>query len=146
MTILRRGAMTLGALALGVLPLTLASPAFADTHTATLTVGPVVVPGIPVQVCIDSTCAPSVPTLSTTLTAEATVDATVAPVNLTPALCPAGEVGAAIEVSSATTVSVTIKVTATGPGLDGQQHTTVVGPETVSVGPAGVVLSACATV
>jgi len=143
MTTLRRGAMMLGALALGVLPLTLASPAFADSHTVGLTVGPVVLPGVPVQVCVDSTCAPSTPMLSATLSAQATVDTTVSPVSLTPALCPAGELGAAIRVSSATTASATVEATVTGTGLDGKQVSVTVGPKTVSVGPAGVLVSAC---
>jgi hypothetical protein len=146
MTAVRRGAKLFGAVALGVLPLAFASPAFADTHTATLSVGPVVLPGLPAQVCIDATCTPSTALLNVGLTAQATTDVTVAPVTLTATSCPVGQLGAAIKVTSATTVSATVTATATGLGLDGQLHTVVVGPETVSVGPVGVTVSACATV
>lgn len=145
MNIQRRGARMFGALALGVLPLALATPASAAGHTATLTVGPVVLPAVPVEVCLDSTCTPSTPLLNVTLKAEATTDVDIEPVLLDETACPAGQVGAAIKVTSDTAAGASIKVTATGTGVDGQPKTIVVGPKTVTVDVPGVVASACTT-
>ncbi|MFF3249083.1 hypothetical protein ACFYWY_36375 [Streptomyces sp. NPDC002870] len=141
----RRGARMLGVIALGVLPLALATPASAAPHTATLTVGPVGLPAVPVQVCIDSTCTPSTPMLNVTLKAEATTADSVQPVVLTQLACPAGQLGAALTITSDTAAGASIKVTATGTGTDGQQKTIVVGPETVTVDVPGVAVSACTT-
>jgi hypothetical protein len=142
---LKRGATVLGALVLGVLPLTLASPAFADSHTATLTVGPVVLPAAPVEVCLDTTCTSTESLLNVTLKAEATTTSSVQPVVLTRTDCPAGTLGAGINLSSSVAASATVKVTATGTGTDGTVKTVVVGPQTVTVDQPGLVASACTT-
>ncbi|WKX72266.1 hypothetical protein [Streptomyces sp. XD-27] len=146
MNIKRRGARLFGAIALGVVPLALATPASAASHTATLTVGPVILPSVPVQVCLDSTCTPSTPLVNVTLKAEATTDTAVVLPTLTKSQCPSGQLGAALTITSTDAqATASVKVTATGLGTDGQQKTVVVGPKTVSVGAPGVVASACTT-
>ena len=147
MKIQRRGAMMLGAIALGVLPLTLASPAFAATHTASLTVGPVALPSVPVNLCVDGTCTPTTALVNETLKVDVTTDASVSPVSIVPALCPAGELGLAVKVSATSaSASATITASLSGTALNGQAEQFVVGPETVNLTTGGVVVSACATV
>ncbi|MGP3969653.1 hypothetical protein [Streptomyces sp. 6N223] len=143
MRIQRRGATILGALALGVLPLTFASQAqAAEPHTVSLTVGPVVLPGVPIEVCIDTTCTPTSPLLDVTATAEVTTEATTG-LTLTPASCPDGSLGVAIRASSGTAADATVELTVTGTALDGERKELTVGPENIGVDAPGVVISVC---
>lgn len=88
--------------------LALAGPAFADP-TITLTVGPVVIPDVPVEICITDTdlpepideCVTTPPGESVTLTVVVTVqtpEPVVVPPAVTPIACPAGTEGVAVRV------------------------------------------------
>jgi hypothetical protein len=144
MRIQRRGTAILGALALGVLPLTFASQAqAAEPHTISLTVGPLVLPAVPLEVCIDNACTPtSSPLLDVTATAEVTTDATTG-VTLTPASCPDGELGVALRASSDTAADVTFALTLTGTALDGERRELTLGPENIGVDVPGAVIAVC---
>jgi hypothetical protein len=141
----RNGLLTVGALAIGVLPLALASPAVADPHTATLTVGPVILPSVPVELCVDGDCTPESPMANATLTVEATTDGDVQPVVAEVSACPDGELGLAIRATTATAASATLTVTVNGTGVDGESRTIVVGPRDVTLDPPGAVASLCTT-
>ncbi|MBW3645794.1 MAG: hypothetical protein KY441_09845, partial [Actinobacteria bacterium] len=92
----RPATAALGALLLAV---ALTGSALADT-TVTATVGPVVVPGVPVEICVEQTDAPEAvgdcvetpEALTVALTVSATVDTPepeVVPPTITPIECPA---------------------------------------------------------
>jgi hypothetical protein len=105
----RRGALLLGSL-LGAIALT--GSALADT-TITLTAGPVTVPGVPVEVCVNQTdtpeptneCVTTPEALTVALTVVAHVDTPepeVVPPTITPIECPAGTDGVALRVDTGT--------------------------------------------
>lgn len=105
MTLSRRFALTAVSL---VSILALAGPALADT-TVTLTVGPVPIPEVPVEVCITQTdlpdpineCVTTPPADTLTLTVVVTVETpepVLVPPAVTPIACPAGTEGVAVQV------------------------------------------------
>jgi hypothetical protein len=118
-----------------------ATPAFADSHTVTLSVGPVSLPGLPVSACIDGTCVSTPVLTSVGVSVTATTDTSVAP-TLAAVSCPNGGLGVAVVVTTATSVSVTISALVTGTSPDGPVSVPV-GPETVTVSTPGVIVSAC---
>ncbi|WP_055495668.1 hypothetical protein [Streptomyces sp. TP-A0356] len=138
-------AMTTAAVALGALPFTAPTPAFAASHSVSLTVGPVPVPHVPLSACIDTTCVSTPPLNSVTLSTTATVNGPALPI-LTPAPCPNGGRGAAIRISSLTPTTVTISGSVSGTSSSGQVNIPL-GPvtETITPGTPGVLVSACTT-
>lgn len=118
-----RGRRSLRALAL--VPLTagvlaLGAPAGAAPTTVSATVGPVAIPGVPVNVCVDNgalTCTPTPVSTSVSLTASATVDpAAVTPPTVVPGACSNGQ-GVALVVttgSAGTLISGAVTVTVNG--------------------------------
>jgi len=125
-------------------PLAWASPALAEPHTVTVTVGPVSAPGVPVSACVDSTCASTPAVTELALTASVTADAAASSVLLEPVACPTGSDGAAVRVSTSTTVTVRVSATLSGTGPEGPVLVTV-GPKThtLSASTPGVVVSSC---
>ncbi len=90
--------------------LALAGTALADT-TVTLTVGPVALPNVPVEICVDQTdlpdpldeCVTAPPAQSVSLTVIVHVDTptpVLVPPTITPIPCPAGTQGVAARVST----------------------------------------------
>ena len=141
----RRAVVTAASLALALLPLTWPTPAFADTHSVSLTLGPAPLPQVPVSACIDTTCVSTPALTGAMLTATVTVTGSPLPlVILTPATCPGAGQGIAIEVSSLRPVTVTISGSVAGTTPSGPV-TIPVGPvtETVATGTPGVLVSAC---
>ena len=129
----------------------LAGPASAAT-SITATVGPVLVPGVPVSACIASSSPPvnecvSTPpaqtvTLGVTVTLN-TVSALIGLPTITPVACPAGTSGVALKVnagSDSVTVSGSVTVTVNG------APTTIALDPTVAVAGKTVTLYACAGV
>ncbi|NYI05345.1 hypothetical protein [Allostreptomyces psammosilenae] len=107
--------------------LALASPAAAEPHTATLTVGPVNLPAVvPVEACIDDLCVSTPEATDVTLRVVATTLTEGQPLELTSVPCPSGH-GAAVTVSTSVTATVTIEALVTGNGP--------LGPISVPVGP-----------
>ncbi|WP_035839098.1 hypothetical protein [Kitasatospora azatica] len=140
-----RAALQAAALTLGVLPLVLATPAFADSHSVSLAVGPLPVPHVPVTACIDTTCVTTPPLTSVTLAATATVTSGPLPVVLLlPASCPNGGSGVEISVSSLQPVTVTVSGSLSGTTTSGPISIPL-GPVTQTVGPGtpGLLVSAC---
>lgn len=141
----KRVVMTTAAVALGALPFAAPAPAFADSHSVTLTVGPVPVPNVPLSACIDTTCVSTPPLKTVKLTTTVTVNGGALP-TLTPASCPNGGLGAAIRISSLTPSTVTISGSVSGTSSSGPVNIPL-GPVTGQVGPGtpGVLVSACTT-
>ncbi len=141
----KRMAMTTAAVALGALPLAAPTPAFAASHSVSLTVGPVPVPQVPLSACIDTTCV-STPSLnSVTLTTTATVDGLALPI-LIPVPCPNGGQGVAISVSSLKPTTVTVSGSVSGTSSSGPVNIPL-GPvtERITPGTPGILVSACTT-
>ena len=128
---------------LGALSLT--GPALAAT-TVSATVGPVPVPGVPVEICVVQSdagvneCVTGPGAQTVTLTVAVTVG-NVAPVivppTVTPAQCPAGTEGVALKVNTGTagaTISGVVTVSVNGQAVTIPINETVVGPnQTVTV-------------
>ncbi len=142
-----RAVLTVASLALGALPLALPTPAFADTHSVSLTLGPVPLPQVPISACVDTTCVSTPALTSATLTATASVTGGPLPlVLLTPASCPTGSLGIGVQVSSLKPVTVTVGGSVSGTTTNGPV-TIPLGPvtETIVPGTPGVLVSACTT-
>jgi hypothetical protein len=130
---------------------TLGGEALATT-TISATVGPVVVPAVPVSVCVDqsdlavSECVSTPPAQDVTLTVTVTVgDVTpvLVPPTVTPILCPAGTQGVALQVFS-WTVTATI-AGSVAVSVNGAPTTVPVG-EVVTTPGQTVTIFACAGV
>ncbi|WP_225839632.1 hypothetical protein [Streptomyces sp. NK08204] len=132
-------------IAFGVIPLISASPAFATPISTSLTVGPAVLPQVPVSACIDTTCVATPTLTSVQLTATATVDGSITPVVLTPEVCPNGGLGVAVRVTTTQTLSVTLSADVSGTTPSGSPVDISVGPktETITAGTPGALISAC---
>lgn len=121
----------------------MAGPAVAAPLMVSATVGPVVVPGVPVNICVNDgtlTCTPTLPATSFALTVSATInpDALTAP-TVTPGACSNGQ-GVALVVttgSAGTIISGSVTVTVSG--------TPTVIPLMLPAAPANqtVIISAC---
>lgn len=142
---------------MGILALT--GSALADT-TVTASVGPVTIPGVPVQVCVVQTdVTPPVNECVTTpgaVTVDANVvvhvptpAAAVTPPTITPVQCPAGTEGVALKVNTGgaalTNIGGTVVVNVLVDGVPSQQAISV-GPIAVAGPNQTVTLFACAGV
>lgn len=133
------------------LPLGLASAAavlavtgIAAAATVSLTIGPLPLPDIPVEVCINSTCieTPALESASLNVTAQAA--GLVVPV-IIPGPCPSGQIGSVLTVSSLTPGDVTIGATLSGTLPTGQAFSQAIGPVTLPLGPSNsATVSVCA--
>ncbi len=141
MTRVPRKTVAAAAAALGLAALTTAAPAHADTHTVTLSVGPVSLPLSPVAACLDGTCVTSPALTSVSLSVAATTDTSVTP-SLATVPCPNGALGAAVKVTTATTATVTLSADVTGTSPNGPVDIPL-GPKTITVSTPGVIVSAC---
>lgn len=131
--------------------LALAAPASADT-TIELTVGPVAIPTVPVEVCVNQNdvpvneCVETPPaqTVSLTVIVEVnTPDPVVTPPTVTPIDCPAGTQGVAAQVftgSAEVTIGASVTIVVNG------QPTTIPIDEVVALGGQTVTVFACAGV
>ncbi|MFI6849445.1 hypothetical protein OG535_39205 [Kitasatospora sp. NBC_00085] len=141
-----RAVMAAASLALGVLPLAAwPAPAVAGSHSVSLAIGPVPVPHVSVSACVDATCVSTPALTSVKLVATATVTGGPLPaVVLTPATCPNGGQGVAVQVTSLQPVTVTVSGTVSGTTTSGPVSIPV-GPvtETILPGTPGVLVSAC---
>ncbi len=118
--------------------------ALGTTKTVKATVGPVSVPAVPVQVCVDDTCVTGPAATTVTLTASATaavdVNPTVVPPSITPGTCSAGT-GAVLVVNTGSvgaTVQGLVKLTVNG------TTQTIPISETIATPNKTVTVSACA--
>ncbi|MEU9047586.1 MULTISPECIES: hypothetical protein [unclassified Kitasatospora] len=141
-----RVAVTTASLALAAIPLTAATPAFADSHSVSVSVGPVSLPQVPVTACVDSSCVTTPPLTSASLTATATVTHGPLPmVLLLPTVCPNGGTGLALQVTSLVPVTVTVSGSISGTTTSGTPVSVPLGPvtQTLTPGTPGLVVSAC---
>ncbi|HYX44196.1 MAG TPA: hypothetical protein VE760_04070 [Acidimicrobiales bacterium] len=137
---------TLLAAACSLLSLAVIGPASAvgTSKTVSATVGPVSVPAVPVQICVDTTCAsgPAATTVTLTASAQAALDVnpTVVPPSITPGTCPAGT-GAVLAVNTGSvgaTIQGLVKLTVNG------TTQTIPIAQTIATPNKTVTVSACA--
>lgn len=124
--------------------LAMSGQALAVQKTISARVGPVPLPSVPAQVCIDGDCQNTPNLQSVALEVSATFDADLGtPPTLNPGTCPAGQTGAVLVITTGTT-SATVDgvVTATLP--DGRTMSIPVGPITIGANET-VTISACTT-
>lgn len=121
------------------------APAFALSNTVSVTVGPAPLPNVPVSVCLNATCVTppsySVGLLSVTATADLAIGALP---TITPGICPAGQGGVVLVVTTGTSTTI-VSATVSGTGLDGSPFSLPLGPVTVSPSSKTVTVSACST-
>lgn len=116
----RRSLRALALVPLAAGMLAFGGPAGAAATTVSATAGPVAIPGVPVNVCVDDgtlTCTPTPASTSVSLTASATVDpAAVTPPTVVPGACSNGQ-GVALVVttgSAGTLITGAVTVTVNG--------------------------------
>jgi hypothetical protein len=129
------------------IPLALGSstPAFAATNTVSASAGPVSVPGVPLQVCVNTTCIETTPAAAT-VSLDITATAAIADNQLTAtsSSCPEGQEGVAITVTATLDDTVTIDGEATVTLTTGMTITVPISQsQDISAGPRGVVVSVC---
>jgi hypothetical protein len=128
-----------------VMLIAMSGQAFAVTKTLSASLGPIPLPNVPAQVCIDGTCV-STPALSAvSLKVRATVDVNAGTLpTITPGACPAGQNGLALTISTGS-ASVTVSGLISGTLPTGAPISIPVGP--ISIGPNAetVTISVCTT-
>lgn len=118
----------------------MAGPASAQTNTVSASVGPVPVPNVPVEVCVNDDCQTTPALSAVALRVEATADAGGVAPTITIGECPSGT-GVALVVQSAGDAVVSGEVTGTLP--DGSSFSQPIGP--VAIGEGTTTVSACTT-
>ena len=127
---------------LGMAMFIMGGTAYAEPVTVSASAGPVTVPGVPVEVCVDDDCQ-TTPALNTvSLDVEVTVDAAAALPTITPGECDTGTGVALVVQSGSEDAVVSGEVSGTLP--DGSSFSEAIGP--VTVGQGSTTVSACTTV
>jgi len=112
--------------------------------TVSLTLGPLPLPDIPIEVCVDSNCIESPALESASLAVSAVASGLTVPV-IVPGSCPAAQIGTVLTISSLTPGNVTIGATLSGTLPTGQAFSQAIGPYTVVFGPSNsATVSFCA--
>lgn len=125
-----------------VASLAMTGTAMAQSQTVSGSVGPVPVPNVPVQVCINSTCQQTPVLSSVGLTATAVANANPSLPTVTPGTCASGAGGTLVIAGGSSTTTVSSTVSGTLP--DGSPFSQTIAP--VTVAPNGTTtISACTT-
>ena len=125
-----------------VASLAMTGTALAQAQTVSGSVGPVPVPNVPVQVCVNSTCQQTPALSAVGLSATASADANPTLPTITPGTCASGAGGTLVIKGGSSTATVTGSVTGALP--NGTQFSQPIGP--VTVAPNGTTtISACTT-
>lgn len=129
-----------GAVLMGSLAVT--GTALAQSQTVSGSVGPVPVPNVPVQVCVNSTCQQTPALSSVGLTLTASADANAVLPTITPGTCASGVGGTLVVNGGSSTATVSGSVTGMLP--NGSPFSLPIAP--VTVAPNGATtISACTT-
>ena len=131
--------------AAAVMLIAMSGQALAVTKTLSASLGPIPLPNVPAQVCVDGTCQ-STPALSEVLLdvrVRVDVDAGTLP-TITPGTCPAGQTGLALVITTGTT-GVTVSGSVTGKLPNGAPINIPVGPITVGAMGQTVTIRVCTT-
>ena len=125
-----------------VASLAMTGTALAQTQTVSGSVGPVPVPNVPVQVCVNSTCQQTPALSAVGLNATASAAANPALPTITPGTCASGTGGTLVIRGGSSTATVTGSVTGTLP--NGSPFSAPIPPVTVAPG-GTTTISACTT-
>ncbi len=124
--------------------LAMAGPAAAQPQTVSGSVGPVPVPNVPVQVCVNGTCQQTPALSAVALNVSATADPTVGtPPTITPGPCPGGQLGGVLNVNGGSS-GATLSGTVSGTVPTGSSFSQPIPPLTVAPGGTATI-SACAS-
>ena len=127
---------------LGMVMFLMGGTAYAEPTTVSASAGPVAVPNVPVEVCVDDDCQ-TTPALNTvSLELEVTADAAGALPTVTPGECDTGTGVVLLVQSGSDDAVLSGEVSGTLP--DGSSFSEAIGP--VAVGPGTTTVSACTTV
>jgi hypothetical protein len=118
-------------------------PGPGSTNCVSVTIGPVPVPNVPVEVCINNSCT-STPVLTTLeLKVTACAETTVGIPTVTTSHCPRSAVGGGVTITTGGT-NATVTVTVSGKLPDGTPYSQTIGPTTV-LPLSTVAVTACAS-
>lgn len=133
--------------AAAVMLIAMSGQALAVTKTVSASVGPVPLPNVPAQVCVDNVCqsTPALTAVSLKVSAKVEVaDLVGALPTITPGTCPQGQTGVALAIKTGTT-SVTVTGLVMGSLPNGAPINIPVGPITVGAMGQTVTISVCTT-
>jgi hypothetical protein len=120
-----------------------ANPGSAAAADFNISLGPIPLPDVPVEICVNSTCVESPELSSIELTATASTSGIALPV-VVPASCPSGQVGVVLNVTNVLPSNVTISGELSGELSAGGEFSTPIGPITVPGLGGSATISACA--
>ncbi|MEX2552826.1 MAG: hypothetical protein WD627_07505 [Actinomycetota bacterium] len=141
----QRGFLLVTSVAAATMLIAMSTQALALTKTVSAAIGPVALPNVPVEVCIDDSCqsTPALRSVSLKVTAKVDLGVGTLPA-ITPGSCPPGESGAVLKVTTGTT-KVTVAGNVTGTLPTGAPINIPVGPVTIGPVDESVTIGVCTT-
>jgi hypothetical protein len=141
----RRGFLLVTSVAAATMLFAMSSQALALTKSVSATVGPIPLPNVPVEVCVDDSCqsTPALGSVSLKVTAKADLKVGTLPA-ITPGSCPPGESGVVLKVTTGTT-KVTVSGNVIGTLPTGAPVNIPVGPVTIGPVNESVTIGVCTT-